>query len=317
MKKYIVGIFGMGLLLSACQKKVEPVDTFSVNVDFKQAGAKQLTGDVELNPKDSIYFNFTVTSPTDMAFVEIQKNGARIDTFRLNATNNKSFSMVRGYMADSIPGEYTYRVLARNSRAVFLGDGGKQIKVTIKPDFNFWSFRILSVPDTVAKTNKTYYSTSDGKTYSYSEGAANSAKIDFGYYFDTTGQATSSTTDDLGHTIYALNSAQPQLSYYDISSWTKNATVFKKMPASGTGAVNFGTGLTSGGAINTLIRNSMATGTASKVTGLSLTNSGSTSNSVIGFRTADGKFGAILVRFIRGNSPSKETAIELDVKVQK
>jgi hypothetical protein len=166
----------------------------------------------------------------------------------------------------------------------------------------------LSVPDTVAKTNKTYYSTSDGKTYSYLEGGTNSAKIDFGYYFDT--------TSGQGHTIYALNSAQPQLSFYDIGTWTKNATVFKKMPVSGTGAVNFNN-LTSSGAINTLIRNNMTSGTTSKVSGLALTNSGSTSNSIIGFRTADNKFGAIQVKFIRGNSPAKETAIELDVRVQK
>ncbi len=300
---------------AACEKKVEPIDTFDVIVEYKSTSAKTITGDVTLNPKDSIYFDFTITSPNkDMSFVEIQKNGTRVDTFRLtNAANKRSFSFVKGYRADSIPGLYTYRVLARDAKAVFMGDGSKEITVTIKPDFDFWSYRILQVPDSTAKSNKCYYSTSDGKIYSYTEGGANSAKIDFGYYWDTTGRSTTVTTDDLKHTIYALNTPQPQLGFYDIASWTKNATLLKKMPTS----INFVSGLTSGGAIQTLIGGNMATGTSTKITGISLTNTGSTSNSVIGFRTAAGKFGCILVRFINGDSPNATTQMEVDVKVQK
>jgi hypothetical protein len=40
-------------------------------------------------------------------------------------------------------------------------------------------------------------------------------------------------------------------------------------------------------------------------------------NNVIGFRTAAGKFGAILVRYTNQNSADQLTAIEVDVKVQK
>jgi hypothetical protein len=40
-------------------------------------------------------------------------------------------------------------------------------------------------------------------------------------------------------------------------------------------------------------------------------------SNVIGFKTAAGKFGAILIRFVNGDSPNKETQIEVDVKVQK
>lgn len=299
MKKYIVGLFAIVVLLTACQKKVDPVDTYDVKVEYR-AGAKNLTGDITVNPKDSIFLDFTITSPTDMSFVEIQRNGTRLDTFRLSA-DKRSFSLRKGYQVDSSAGDYRYRVLARDSRAVFMGDGGKEFTVTVTPDFDFWSYRILSVPDTTAKTNKCYYSTKDGKTYSYSESAAVSGSIDFGYYYDT---ATANK-----HTFYALSSPQPQLSFYDISSWTKNATVFKKMAAS----VNFVTGLRSAGAINTLIKNNMTSGTAAKVTALS-TSAGS---NVIGFRTVTGKYGAILVRFISQDSPASGTTIEVDVKVQK
>lgn len=318
MKKYITGLLAATIFLVACEEKVAPVDTFDVTVDYKATGSKYLTGDITLNPNDSIYFDFTINSLEDMSFVEIQKNGVRIDTFRLtNFANKKTFSLVKGYKVDSVAGDYTYRILARDSRAIFLGDGGKSIKVTVRPDFDFWSYRILQVPDTVNKTNKSYYSTIDGNIYSYTEGGTNSAKIDFGYYWDTTGRGTSITSDDVKHSFYALSSAQPQLGFYDISSWTKNATILKKMPASfvlnGVNtAISFNS-MTSAGAINTLIRTNMSTGTGSKVSLLS-TSSG---NNVIGFRTVTGKYGAILVRFVNGDSPNKETAIEVDVKVQK
>lgn len=309
MKKYIIGLFAATAMLAACEKKVDPIDTFNVTVDYR-GGGKSIAGDVEVNPKDSIYLDFTINSQDDMSYVEIQKNGVKIDTFRLNnATNKKSYSLLKGYRADSAAGSYTYRVLARNGAAVFMGDGGKQITVTVKPDFNFWSYRILQVPDTTNKTNKCYYSSVDGKIYSYTDGGANSAKIDFGYYWDTTGRATTSTSDDLKHCIYALNAAQSQLGYYDISTWTKNATLLKKMPSS----VNFVSQLTSGGAIQTLIGGNMTSGTSSKITLISTT----AGSNVIGFKTAAGKFGAMLVRYVNGDSPNATTQIEVDVKVQK
>lgn len=309
MKKIILGLLVAGLFLSACEKKVEPVDSFDVTVDYRSSGAKFVVGDVTLNPKDSVYFDFTISSPKEMSYVEIQKNGVRIDTFRLNSSNNRSFSMIKGYQVDSAAGDYSYRVLARDARAIFMGDGGKMFKVTVAPDFKYWSYRILQVPDTIAKTNKTYYSSTDGKTYSYTDGAANSGSIDFGYYWDTTGRSTAATNDDLKHTIYSLSASQPQLSFYDISTWTKNVTLLKKMPSS----VNFVTGLTSGGAIQTLIGGNMNSGTSSKVTTVSTTGG----SNVIGFKTATGKFGAILIRYVNGDSPNKETQIEVDVKVQK
>ncbi|HMU09694.1 MAG TPA: hypothetical protein PKC54_06785 [Ferruginibacter sp.] len=310
MKKYIIGFFAAGILFSACKKKVDPVDTYGVTVEYRNSGPKFVTGNVTVNPKDSIYFDFTITSQADMSYVEIQKNGVRIDTFRLNGfADKKTFSLIKGYRADSAAGNFSYRVLARDAKAVFMGDGGKQFTVTVTPDFNFWSYRILAVPDTVNKTNKCYYSSVDGKIYSYTDGAANSAKIDFGYYWDTTGRSTTATGDDLKHTIYSLSAAQPQLGYYDISTWTKNVTLLKKMPTS----VNFVSNLTSGGAIQTLIGGNMASGTASKVTLVSTT----AGSNVIGFRTAAGKYGAILIRYVNGDSPAKETQIEVDVKVQK
>jgi hypothetical protein len=304
MKKYIIGIVVIGMLFSACEKKVDPIDTYNVTVEYRSSGAKFLASDVTVNPKDSIYFDFTISSPADMSFIEIQKNGVRLDTFRLNNfTNKKTFSLVKGYRADSAAGSYTYRVLARDAKTVFMGDGGKEITVTVTPDFKFWSYRIIQVPDSINKTNKCYYSTVDGKTYSYTEGAANSPSIDFGYYYDTTGTAAGGA-NILAHTIYALNIPQPRIGFYDISTWTQNATTFKII------STNFVSNLTSDGAINTIIKNGMTSGTATKINKIAVGN-------VIGFKTAAGKYGAILIRYINQNNPNKETQIEVDVKVQK
>jgi hypothetical protein len=304
MKSSIIHFSAAALLLgmlAGCQKKREPIDTFDVKVEYAASNAKAITGDVSVNPKDSIFLAFTVTSLNDMSFIEIQKNGVRVDTFQVPAGSSRSFTRVKGYQSDSIPGDYTWRVLARDSKAVFMGDGGKRLKVTVNPDFDFWSYRIMAVPDTTEKKNKCYYSTKDGKIYSYSEAASKSASIDFGYYYDTTATQR--------HCFYALTAAQPQLGFYDIASWTKNATVLKKLPSS----VNFVSQLTSGGALRTLVGGNLNAGTLTKVPLVATTGG----NNVIGFRTASGKFGAILVRFISGDSPAKGTTIEVDVKVQK
>src|SRR6187549_3259679 len=106
MKRYIIGLFTIAAMFSACEKKIEPVDTYFVTVDYHATNPKALTGDKTVNPKDSIYFDFTITSAEDMSYVEIQKNGVKVDTFRLNNSPNKrSFSLVKGYMADSAAGD--------------------------------------------------------------------------------------------------------------------------------------------------------------------------------------------------------------------
>jgi len=306
MKKFIIAIMAVSMVFAACEKKVDAVDDYAVTVEFRNSNAKAITSDVTVNPKDSIYLDFTINSPEeDIAYVEIQKNGVRLDTFQLGGSANKrSFSKLKGYMADSIPGDYSYRVLARNDKTFFMGDGGKSIKVTVAADMIFYTLRVLKVPDTTDKANKAYFSLSEGKAYSYTEAAAASSKIDFGYFWDTTGRASSATTDDLAHTVYSLNAVPAQLNFYDVSSWTKNATVFKRF------TFNFYTALTSGGAINTLVKSQMASGTSTKIDKLVTGN-------VVGFKTADGKYGAFYVRLVNGNSPAKTTSMEIDVKIQK
>lgn len=293
-KKYIVKACLAILMaggLSGCLKNVDAIDSNIADVTFNNSGAKYVTADVTLNPKDSIFFDYTVTCVKNMKYVSIQKNGADIIRDTLTVAARNQYAAVKKLMADSIPGVYTYSVVAKDTGGTYLGSAN--IKVTINSDFVYYVDRRLSVPDTVAKTNKAYLSLSSGKLYSFSDGAANSASIDLGYFYDTT---TASK-----HTIYALTTNP--VSFYDISSWTKNATIFKRVTTP-----TFAS-LTSGGALKTAGLANLGSGTAAKITALVAGN-------VILFKTAAGKYGAINVNYVSGDSPASTTFMSVDIKIQ-
>ncbi len=297
-KHILSALAATAVIVIGCEKTVAPIDSYGVTVDFKGGNSKNLVGDVALKPKDSIILDFSVASSSeDMAVIEIQKNGAKIDTFKVSGADKRNFSGVKRYQSDSIAGDYTYRVFARNKKGVFIGDGGKSIKVTINPDFIYWSYKTLAVPDSVAKSNKSFFASASGDVLSYVQGAANSAQIDFGYFYDTT------TVGAPKHTIYALGANKFAL--HDLSTWTKNATVFKKVntPAFST--------LTSGSAI-------LAAGLLNLKTGATTTANALASGNLVYFRTAAGKYGCIQINFINDfGAQQGKTYINIDVKVQK
>ena len=297
--KHILSTFAVAaVIVIGCEKTVAPIDSYGVTVDYKSGNPKNLTGNVSLNAKDSIILDFTISSSTEeMAVVEIQKNGAKIDTFKVSSANSRTFSGIKRYQSDSIAGDYTYRVFARNKKGVYIGDGGKSIKVTIKPDFMYWSYKTLAVPDSVAKSNKSFFVSTSGDVLSYVQGAANSALIDFGYFYDPTVAGAPK------HTIYALGANK--FAPHDLATWTKNATVFKKVntPAFST--------LTSGSAI-------AAAGVLNLKTGATTTANALASGNLVYFRTAAGKYGCIQINFINDfGAMQSQTYINIDVKVQK
>jgi hypothetical protein len=303
MKNILFGLALLAFIITGCEKKVDPVDGSNVTVTLQDAGKNFVTGDVTLNPKDSIFFSFTITSSRDMKYVSVQKNPVNQTAFlkrdTLTAANKNEYSTVMKFMADSANGSYLYRIVAHDATGNYIGH--KDITVNITPDFNYYTYRFLYVPDTVAKVNKCYFSTNGGNTYSYSDGAANSANIDFGYFYDTTKVSGS----PLGHTVYALGAST--FAPYDISTWTKNATVFKKIS---TPAFNT---FTSSGGLRTAGISNLASGAVAKVTGLSA----SSPNNMVVFKTAAGKYGVLLINFVNGSDGTSSTYVNVDVKVQK
>jgi hypothetical protein len=306
MKKIIIPIVVAIVALTSCEKKVDPVDGSNATVTLRNSGAGFVVDNVTVNPNDSIFFDYTVASSQDMGFVSIQKNPVNQTAFVLRDTmttaTKNSYTAVKRLRADSINGSFIYRIVAHTKTGVYIGH--KDVIVTTKSDFDYFTYRFLQVPDTTDKKNTCYMSASKGLVYSYTTGSANSADIDFGLYYDTTFAASSSTTDDLRFSLYALSAPQSQLSYYDITTWTKNATVLKKVtsPAFNT--------LTSAGAIRTACNTNLASGTSNKITQLVAGN-------MVAFRTVAGKRGVMLINFANGSSPAKDSYVNVDVKIER
>jgi hypothetical protein len=317
-KLIAVGLFFiMVLAFTSCHKEIDIPNSNNVTVTLAGSGDKFITVDKTVNPKDSISFDFTITSDQDMKYVGIQKNPTNNSTFvvkdTLNDANKHSYAAVKKLAADSIAGVYKYRIVALDALGVYLGS--KDVVITVTSDFDYFSFRELQMPDTVAKKNKCYFSAATGKAFSYSEGAANSALIDFGYFFDTTKVMVGSpaVATPKGHTIYALNANVP-FTPYDISTWTKNATLFKLSTT-----VTFAS-ITSRGALRTA---AIAALSSSPVSRVSTTDRATASQSshltgaVILFKTVAGKYGVLTVNYTNSNGPSPDSFINIDVKIEK
>ncbi len=306
MKNIITGLILTAVLLSACQKKTDPVDGSNATITLSNAGANYVTGNVTVNAKDSLFFSFTITSDRDMKYVSIQKNPVNQTAFlvrdTLTAANKNSYTAVKKLMADSANGDWVYRIVAHDQVGNYIGH--KDIIVSVKPDFNYFTYRFLRVPDTTDKVNTCYMSATTGSLFNYTNGAANSALIDFGIYYDTTGKASAATADDSTFVIYALNSVQPQLSYYDVSTWTKNATIMKKATSPTFASI------TSAGALRSAAVTNLTSGARNKAVAL-------TTGTLVFFKTVGGKAGCLNVNFINGSDPSKTTYLNVDVKIEK
>lgn len=303
MKRYITGsILILVLFLSACEKKVDPIDGSNATVTLVNGGANFITDDVTVNPKDSLFFSFTITSTKPMKYVSVQKNPVNQTAFLVRDTMAGSgvttYTAIKRLRADSTNGPYIYRIVAHDSAGTYIGH--KDIVITVNPDFYYYTVRVLQVPDTTAKTNNCYLAAYTGNVYSYTSGAAKSADIDFGFYYDTT------TANKFS--VYALSAAQPQLSYYDITSWTKNATIMKKATSPTFASLQSAGGLRSAAITN------LTSGATNKVSALSTTVSG---NNLVFFKTAAGKAGCMQVNFINGTDGSKATFMNVDVKIEK
>lgn len=285
---------------TGCLKKIEEFQSNQATINLKNFGTGFVTTDVTVNPKDSIAFSYDITCAADMKFVSVQKNGTEIAKDTLTVANKNSFSATKKFMADSATGTYTYRILARDAAGTYVGD--KTVTVTVNPDFVYYSMRTLYVPDSTAKTNNCYFATVNGASYSYSSGASVSPNIDFGYFFDTT------TAGLPMHTIYALNAST--FAPYDLTSWTKNATIFKKITTPTFVNLNSKGILRSTGIAN------LASGATSKITSTGI-SAGNLTGVVIIFKTAAGKYGAMNIVYTKQNSAAKDTYITIDVKIEK
>jgi len=307
MKKESI-IYYAGLLLvllaTSCVKVQPPFNSNNLTVTFNAPTATYLTASKTVNGKDSLDFSYSGSCTQPITYVTLTKNDTEIGRDSIKTGDRMSFSnLVKKMVADTIPGNYVYKVVARDQDNIYLGSSNPII-VTVNSDMTYIQNNRLYVPDTTAMTNKTYFNAATQNTFSYSDISTTDkgSSVDFGYFWDPT--IVSGTTVK-GHTIYNLNlSPVPSaIAMYNTSGFTKNATQLVLITSPtwvnlNSGAIIKATGISK-------FKTPLATNSVSALA----------AGSIVLFKTAAGKYGAIDITFVSGASASKTTYINFDLKM--
>ncbi|EHQ30811.1 hypothetical protein [Mucilaginibacter paludis] len=301
---YYIALLMVLVIASSCVKVEPKFNSNNLTVTFNNAGSNYVIGNKTVNGKDSLNFSYSGTCTTPITYVTLTKNDTEVGRDSIKTGDRMSFTnLVKKLVADTIPGSYIYRVVARDKSNIYLGSSNNII-ITVNSDMTFITNNRVSVPDTTAKTNKAYFNIATQTAYSYSDITAgnNSNVIDFGYFWDPT---IASGTTVKGHTIYNLNlSPIPSaITMYNTSTFTKNATQFKVV----TSPITW-TSLNSGATLKALGATTFKTASANSVTGLA-------AGSVFLFKTAAGKYGAINVTYVSAASAYATTYMNFDLKI--
>jgi len=298
------------LLLAGCEKGENIFNMFEdVTVTLHENSAYSVTGYKEVNDGDSIHIDFTINSANkDMYEVWLFESGLESPTLKIPITDEskrREFSSIIKLKANTRAGKTTYRVFPVDKDLVYMGDGHKQIVIDVKPNFRFLTEKHLFLPDS-QKVNKCFGSLSTGETFSYSQGKANEAKIDFG--IDTAwvviSQTPTTVVKELKYHMFSPDAANlPLFPFYDLSGWNKRTTLFS-VPITSNAAKAF----TDLKLASQIIAGAQKAKTEQK--GPFTFASGS----LIYFKTQEGKFGALYIKAM-ANSYSLGTYVEYQVKI--
>lgn len=284
--------------MASCKKEGENIFNMfdEVNVTFHSKSPYSVTGYKEVNSGDSVHIEYTITSAKKgmhMLCVYEAGAGAVFMKIPLNASQRKTYSNVVKLKMNAKVGRTTYRIGALDSAGVYIGDGYKSITLDVLANYNYWAGRSIFVPDTLGMESKSYLSLKTGTTYSYKEGLTKSEDIDLGF------------VNNGASTVYALNASPLPFTPYDISSWTKKATLFAAAKNNqGTAFLNLKTGEQIESAAKS------AKPTLKVVTNLA-------AGSLFYFITAEGKQGAIFVNYITRTAAVKGVFMNVDIKIKK
>ncbi|MEJ5995029.1 hypothetical protein WG904_11430 [Pedobacter sp. Du54] len=304
------------LLFAACKEEAENIFTMfdDVTVTYNNSDPRCVTDYKVVNDKDEVWIDFTINSASEDMYAYVVETSAgtqqpsRITTPITDDTQRRSFSNIIKMVANR-DGKASYRVYALNQKGVYIGDGYKKVTVEVNPSYMIYANREVFLPDSTTKATPSFVSLSDGSTYSYTNGAANAAKIDFGIY-------RTLYKDSQGNPLYAINlynTSAPATTFpiYDVSSWEKRVTKFSAPVTSQTTV--FTNSAISGSTIETLakarninLNNTVATTAAA----------GLAAGSAVFFQTPEGKYGIMLVSRVTEDLNSKPY-INVSIKIQK
>lgn len=328
MKKQSI-IYYLALLLAvavtSCAKVEPKFNSNNLTVTFNAPTATYLTADKTVNAKDSLDFSYSGSCTNPITYVTLTKNDTEVGRDSIKTGDRTSFSnLVKKMVADTIPGNYVYKVVARDKDNIYLGSSDPII-VTVTSNFNFYTNRRLYVPDSTAKTSPCFINLATGTTYSYTDVMSGnlSAQVDMGYFFstDSVNTATSATATRIkttvGHTFYSPNStpATGQRAFYDLSSWTKNATQLNIATSPSFASLNSSGALKAAGLTNLKTNYSSVPNYSLWPTPQS-SFKGIATASLIFFKTAAGKYGVINITYISSSGPGKGGYVNFDYKIQ-
>ncbi|RZL46733.1 MAG: hypothetical protein EOP00_14085 [Pedobacter sp.] len=303
-------------LFTSCKKEADNIFNMftDVTVTYNNSDPRCVTDYKLVNDKDEVWIDFTINSAKEDMFSYVVETSAgtqqptRITTPITDGTKRRTFSNIIK-MTMNRDGKSSFRVYALNEKGIYIGDGYKKVTVEVNPSFMIYANRDIYLPDTVGKVLPSFFSLSDATSYSYSNGAANSGKIDFGIYRTMYLDAQRVTQ----YAINLYNTSAPSTTFpiYDVSTWQKRLTKFSA-PVASQGTV-FLTGAISGSTVEALakartinLNNTVATTAAA----------GLAANSAVFFLTPEGKYGMMLVNQVTADI-NKKPYINVSIKVQR
>ncbi|WP_207492334.1 hypothetical protein [Aridibaculum aurantiacum] len=293
------------LALAGCKKESQNIfNMFDVQLTLHQNHPFSTGEYKEVNDGDSVYIDFTITSPTkDMYQVAVLKAGSGTPFLRipLGPTERRTYSGVVKLAANENAGATSYRIWAYDKDGVYLGDGYKLITIYVRPNFTHLANRNIYYPDSANKSTANYFSLSKGISYNYASAQANSGDIDLAIYQKPLAAPASGFTTH----IYSLSATPLPYIVDNISSFTKRETLFSA-PVNNH-AATFNNTLTTGSKIETEARR--------RTINLKSITANIPAGNVVYFRTPEGKYGALLFNTITTNY-SGAPFVNVSVKYQ-
>lgn len=302
-------------ILTSCKKEAESIfDAFEdVTVAFNNSDPRAVVDYKQVNDNTEVWVDFTINSANeDMYTVTVERTTGtgfdRSTVYTLTNDQRRSFSNVFKYTMQR-DGQTSFRVFARNQKGVYIGDGYKKVVVDVNPSFKIFANRTIYIPDTVAKVLPSFFSLNDGASFSYNDGKANAAKIDFGIYRKP--YTNSSGGTEYAINLYSISTPVSPLTVYDVSTWDPKRTTKFSAPIASQANI-FGNNAVSSSTIETLAKartiNLNATVGATAAAGLA-------AGSAVFFLTPEGKYGMMLINSVTSDF-EKRPLINVSVKVQ-
>jgi hypothetical protein len=280
-------------------------DDYSVKATF-QSGSNYISDNMNITTGDTATFKFNMTSSKAMKYIYIECNYSSGSDTTLKVIGSKYFPDQVIELSDSEQNSYsdTLAIVAKNAgtktvRFTVLDANEnllyrKDFTISVTSDYNFFSRRVLTVPDSSSNpSNKCYLDVDNGETYSYSDLKSNPAliaDIDLGYY-----------QNGKSHVLYSLSNNQ--FPYYDLTGYTCNTTYIKSYSST---------------EANIVSSSAIAYYCGKANIGTSVIASGLSANGCYCFKTSSGKYGIIYVTYLNNtDSYDSDNYIRIDIKIQK